>query len=69
MKAVKGKNGILSLVSLPEARLLNKIAEKQQLALTEMTEQEQRIATGLFQQNLLERDNDAVYRLYSQEIS
>ena len=69
MRAVKGKNKILSLISLEEARIFNKVEMAGVLNISNLTEREQAIANDLYVKNVLQkvRKNDYVgYKIYPQ---
>jgi len=69
MKAVKGKNKILSLISLEEARLFNKIESAGFVNISNLTEREHILANDMFTRNIIRKvknHNNVVYKIYPQ---
>ena len=70
MRAVKGKNQKLSLISSLEAKIFNKIEEDGFIDLNSMSEREQYLADDLYKQDILNkvrRDNQIGYKIFKKE--
>lgn len=57
MRAVKGKNGILSLISSSEARIYQQAEFDQFLSASKLSERDLHLAEELFKRNLLQKEN------------
>lgn len=69
MKAVKGRNGILSLISRDEARLFNKIDFDQFCDINTLAERDQYIAEEMYKKNVLrkvKKDSKIGYKTFPQ---
>lgn len=69
MRAVKGKNKILSLISLEESRLFTKIEQEGFVHISNLTEREQTLANDLHTKNILQKvqkNNHVGYAIYPQ---
>jgi len=67
MRAVKGKNNVLCLISSTEAKVFNMIAADQFTDLNTLTEREVHLAEELFKRNAVRkvrRDNVVGYKTY-----
>lgn len=70
MKAVRGKLGVLSLLSRDEARLFNKIEFDKFLNISNLDEREHFIAEEMHKRNVLQkvkRENSIGYSIYPQK--
>lgn len=70
MRAVKGKNGVLSLIGSTDARLYRRVESEQFLSAGKLSEQEAHQAEELFKRNLLQkqtRNGIVGYLLYPQK--
>lgn len=70
MRAVKGKNQKLSLISSLEARLFNKIEEDGFIDLNSMSERDNYLADDLYKRDILKkvkRDNTIGYKTFKKE--
>lgn len=70
MRAVKGKNQKLSLISSLEARLFNKIEEDGFIDLNSMSERDNYLADDLYKRDILKkvkRDNTIGYKIFKKE--
>ena len=70
MRAVKGKNERLSLISSLEAKIFNKIEEDGFLEVNSMSERENFLADDLYKRDILKkvrRDNTIGYKTFKKE--
>ena len=70
MRAVKGKNEKLSLISSLEAKIFNKIEEDGFLEVNTMSERENFLADDLYKRDILKkvrRDNTIGYKTFKKE--
>lgn len=70
MRAVKGKNGVLSFTSNPETALFNKIELHGFMDISSLSEREHYLAEELFKRNLLKkikRGDKIGYKIYEQK--
>jgi hypothetical protein len=70
VRAVKGKNQKLSLISSLEARLFNKIEEDGFIDLNSMSERDNYLADDLYKRDILKkvkRDNTIGYKTFKKE--
>jgi hypothetical protein len=70
MRAVRGKNGILSLINRDEARLFNKTDLENFLDINNLTERDTFIAEDLYKRNVLRKvrkENRVGYKIYPQK--
>mgnify|MGYP001242252127 CR=1 FL=1 len=71
MRAVKGKNEKLSLISSQEAKIFNKIEEDGFVGLNSMSERENFLADDLYKRDILKkvkRDNTIGYKIFKKEV-
>ncbi len=71
MRAVKGKNEKLSLISSQEAKIFNKIEEDGFVDLNSMSERENFLADDLYKRDILKkvkRDNTIGYKIFKKEV-
>jgi hypothetical protein len=55
MRAIKGKNGILSLISTTEARIYNQVEFDQFVPESDLDERQHHLAEELFRKNILRK--------------
>jgi hypothetical protein len=70
MRAVKGKHGILSLLSTTEVRLFNKIDFDQFLDINTLTERDLYIAEEMYKKNVIrkvKKEAKVGYKTYPQQ--
>ena len=70
MRAVKGKNERLSLISSLEAKIFNKIEEDGFVDVNSMSERENYLADDLYKRDILKkvrRDNNIGYKIFKKE--
>ncbi|MBM37806.1 MAG: hypothetical protein CMO97_01920 [Woeseia sp.] len=70
MRAVKGKNEKLSLISSLEAKIFNKIEEDGFLEVNTMSERENFLADDLYKRDIVKkvrRDNTIGYKTFKKE--
>lgn len=70
MKAVKGKNEYLSLISSTESRIFNKVDMQGFTGVNTLNEQEQYVAEELFKKDVLQKIRkgaDIGYKTYPQK--
>lgn len=70
MRAVKCKNGCLSIINRDETALFNKIDLHGYLSISNLNEREHYIAEELFKRNVLkksQRGEAVVYQIYPQQ--
>ena len=70
MKAVKGKNDYLSLISSTESRIFNKVDMQGFTGVNTLNEQEQYVAEELFKKDVLQKIRkgaDIGYKTYPQK--
>jgi len=70
MKAVKCKNGIVTLISSDEARLFNKIDMTNFIDLNTLSERECHLAEELYKRNVLhkvKKEHKVGYKIYPQK--
>jgi hypothetical protein len=70
MRAVKGKHGILSLISTTEARVYNQVEFDQFLPESQLDERQHHLAEELFRKNVLRklhRSGVTGYAIYPQK--
>jgi len=71
VRAVKGKNEKLSLISSQEAKIFNKIEEDGFVDLNSMSERENFLADDLYKRDILKkvkRDNTIGYKIFKKEV-
>ena len=71
MRAVKGKNKILSLISRPEARIYSMIEADGFISCESLSERDSYIAEELYQKNIIQKvrkDNTLGWKAYSNQI-
>jgi len=71
VRAVKGKNEKLSLISSQEAKIFNKIEEDGFVGLNSMSERENFLADDLYKRDILKkvkRDNTIGYKIFKKEV-
>lgn len=69
MKAVKGKNKVLSFIGLEESRLFNKIESAGFFNISNLTEREHVLAKDMFARNIIRKvknHNNVGYKIYPQ---
>jgi len=69
MRAIKGKNNILSFISMEETRLFNKAEMVGFLNISNLTERENLVADGLYKKNVfrkVQRNEHVGYKIYPQ---
>jgi hypothetical protein len=57
MRAIKGKDGVLSLISSTEARVYQQVEFDQFTPAAKLSERELHLADELFKRNLLQKEN------------
>lgn len=70
MRAVKCKNGCLSIINRDEASLFRNIEAAQFVSVNKLNEREQYIAEEMYQRNVLQkvkRGNDIGYKIHPQK--
>lgn len=70
MRAIKGKDGILTLINREQSRLIDKLCATDSFPINTLTEREAYIAEELYQQNILQKmkgkGDQFVYKTYEQ---
>lgn len=69
MRAVRGKNGVLSLINRDEVRLFNKIDLERFLDINNLSERDMFIAEDMYKKNVLRKvrkETKVGYKIYPQ---
>jgi hypothetical protein len=70
VRAIKGKNGILSIIGRDEGRLFNKIDFDKFCDINSLCERDQYIAEELYKKNVIKKvrkENKVGYKIYPQK--